>query len=68
MKEKFPCLNYLRLQPEAAAEVIYFAAIVHNVEIKLRQEFDLAGLLAPENGNYYLDFPNQITSNLFFNT
>ncbi|CAG7716527.1 unnamed protein product, partial [Allacma fusca] len=33
LKEKFPCLNYLRLQPDIAGKVILTLACVFNIEI-----------------------------------
>ena len=36
MKEKFPCLNHLRLQPNAAGKIVLACCILHNLEIRGR--------------------------------
>lgn len=38
MKEKFPCLNYLRLNPVFAGKVVVACAIFHNIAIKVGRE------------------------------
>lgn len=38
IKERFPTLNYLRLQPEAVASVVYACVSLHNIEIMLNRE------------------------------
>lgn len=31
LKERFPCLNYLRLRPEFAGKIVIVCAILHNI-------------------------------------
>ena len=38
LKEKFPCLNHLRLQPITASNVILACIILHNIEKRLGSE------------------------------
>lgn len=35
LKEKFPCLNYLRLAPNVACKVILTCSVLHNLEKRL---------------------------------
>ncbi|XP_063226892.1 putative nuclease HARBI1 isoform X1 [Bacillus rossius redtenbacheri] len=38
LKEKFPCLNHLRMQPVSACNIILSCIIVHNIEKRLGSE------------------------------
>ena len=44
MKEKFPCLNHLRLQPCVAGKIIIACCILHNIAIR--------GRTSPWQSNY----------------
>ncbi|KAI5651712.1 DDE superfamily endonuclease domain-containing protein [Phthorimaea operculella] len=39
IKEKFPCLNYLRVQPQIASNVILSCVLLHNIEKRLGSEY-----------------------------
>ncbi|XP_055841252.1 putative nuclease HARBI1 [Episyrphus balteatus] len=34
LKEKFPCLNYLRMQPTVAEQIVIACCILHNLEVR----------------------------------
>lgn len=38
LKEKFPCLNYMRLCPKTAAKVVLACATLHNIARKIHRE------------------------------
>jgi hypothetical protein len=49
MKERFPCLNYLRVQPDFAGNIINACATIHNIASK--EDFDYQSKNVVDDGD-----------------
>lgn len=45
LKEKFPCLNYLRLRPRTAAKIVLTCSTIHNIACTIAREYRSEDLL-----------------------
>ncbi len=50
LKQRFPCLNYLRLEPISAGKVVMACSVLHNVATKDDFEYDATDQYEPEVG------------------
>lgn len=68
LKEKFPCLNHLRVQPIFAANLVLSCAILHNVAIDKEEVLANLGEVseveeeAEEEINAEENFPTEYTN------
>lgn len=67
LKERFPCLNYLRLRPEFAGKVVIVCATLHNIACSIGRENENQQLTDTDDEIEELDLENLEEENDAFN-
>lgn len=55
MREKFPCLNHLRVDPQFAGKIVLACATLHNIALQVAREDLVEQIELVENNDVYID-------------